>query len=551
MKKTKRFAAAVAAIAMAVSMMTAGSLTAFAESSELTTYSITITSPASDEGVHTYQYAQIFTGTVAADGKITAAQFGSGITAATLFGAVKNLTGIPATLSAESSADDFVAALASVTDEKALASALNKVVTYTDLTSSTKVPAGYYLISDKVNPTASNPAGANTGAQTAFLLKIIKNTDLSEVAKTSAPSADKQVYDNDDGANKGEGEVDNDGWGETADHNVNETFQFRLIATLPNEEGLDKFKTYRLVFNDTLGTGVVFDSIDSVKIGTSVNDGIATELTASQYSTTAAANTTGAWSLTIPDVKLGDASADIKGKVVVVTYNAHLDPSTCAVAGTADDNNPNTLYLQYSNNPNYQGSGEFGSKDEDNNENTSGQTPEDTVFVFTYKIDNVKVDAADNAIRLGGAVFNIKKGDTLLKFTWNADKEAYVYDINGSADVISNDGSDDSGLLGKFNILGLDAGTYTIEEKTAPESYNLNKEKITATITAGHKESAADVPSLTLTQENGDNTVPNTQGAVLPETGGIGTTMFYVGGGALAAAAGVVLIAKKRSKKED
>ena len=45
-------------------------------------------------------------------------------------------------------------------------------------------------------------------------------------------------------------------------------------------------------------------------------------------------------------------------------------------------------------------------------------------------------------------------------------------------------------------------------------------------------------------------TIENLKGSSLPSTGGIGTTMFYVGGGVLVAGAGVILITKKRAKKD-
>lgn len=45
-------------------------------------------------------------------------------------------------------------------------------------------------------------------------------------------------------------------------------------------------------------------------------------------------------------------------------------------------------------------------------------------------------------------------------------------------------------------------------------------------------------------------TIENNKGSVLPSTGGIGTTIFYVGGGVLVVGAGVLLITKKRAKKD-
>ena len=41
-------------------------------------------------------------------------------------------------------------------------------------------------------------------------------------------------------------------------------------------------------------------------------------------------------------------------------------------------------------------------------------------------------------------------------------------------------------------------------------------------------------------------TIENNQGATLPSTGGIGTTIFYVLGAILAIGAGILLVTKKR-----
>ena len=43
--------------------------------------------------------------------------------------------------------------------------------------------------------------------------------------------------------------------------------------------------------------------------------------------------------------------------------------------------------------------------------------------------------------------------------------------------------------------------------------------------------------------------IENNSGSTLPSTGGMGTTLFYLGGGAMVAVAGIVLIAKKRMNK--
>jgi fimbrial isopeptide formation D2 family protein/LPXTG-motif cell wall-anchored protein len=538
MKMTKRIAAAVAAMTMAVSVMAAtGSMGAWATTTS-EGYSITINNASTDKGTHTYQYAQLFTGTVDGEGKITNASFGSGVSSATLISALKtfgtdNNIAELGSLANDADANAVVAALSKVTDADAaakLAKALKPVVTtFTDLSSTTKVPAGYYLINDKADPTMVD-GEPNSGAKTAFLLKVVKNEDLTAISKSAAPTVDKQVYDNDDGVTAGE----NNGWGETADHAINEEFQFKLIATIPNDPNIDAYKYYTLKFTDTLGEGVVFDKIDSVTVGTKT-------LEATEYNTSVQANDTNkAWTLEIPDAKLGNKNANLKGVVVEVVYTAHLNEDA-RVAGTADDNNQNKVKLEYSNNPNYEGTGI------PEEENTKGETPEDTVFVFTYKVDNVKVDKEDHNTKLPDAEFKVTKGaadGVALKFKWSDDKNAYVVDPTGEEKIVSK-------TDGKFNIIGLDAGTYFVTETKAPEGYNLNSTPVEIQITATHDESSADVPSLTLTEtSDGVFEYENAQGGTLPETGGIGTTLFYVGGGAMAAAAGIVLVVRKRAKRE-
>lgn len=109
-------------------------------------------------------------------------------------------------------------------------------------------------------------------------------------------------------------------------------------------------------------------------------------------------------------------------------------------------------------------------------------------------------------------------------------------------------------------ISGLDAGTYYLEETKAPTGYNLLADPIkTATIkdndgvpgvenalekleiTVGEKTEAGNASTGIV-----NTTVQNNKGATLPETGGIGTTIFYVVGGLLTVGAVVLLVTKKR-----
>lgn len=111
---------------------------------------------------------------------------------------------------------------------------------------------------------------------------------------------------------------------------------------------------------------------------------------------------------------------------------------------------------------------------------------------------------------------------------------------------------------GKLTMSGLANGTYYLKEKEAPQGYNPLENDIEIKITAEnwqtptaptakieYKTSTAEGASFA-EAENGTVKVENKTGTVLPSTGGIGTTIFYVIGGGLMVAAAILLITKKR-----
>lgn len=77
-----------------------------------------------------------------------------------------------------------------------------------------------------------------------------------------------------------------------------------------------------------------------------------------------------------------------------------------------------------------------------------------------------------------------------------------------------------------INVRGLAAGTYTLTEKSTSDGYNIMTTPITVTIdangnaTIGTQENVAALDSII--------TVNNLSGTVLPSTGGMGTTIFYI-----------------------
>lgn len=99
---------------------------------------------------------------------------------------------------------------------------------------------------------------------------------------------------------------------------------------------------------------------------------------------------------------------------------------------------------------------------------------------------------------------------------------------------------------GEITFAGLAEGTYTLTETKTNDGYNLLSGPITVTIDAeGNATFSGDGASAL---EGNAVKINNQSGAVLPSTGGIGTTIFYIIGAILVVGAGVVLVARRRMR---
>ena len=108
---------------------------------------------------------------------------------------------------------------------------------------------------------------------------------------------------------------------------------------------------------------------------------------------------------------------------------------------------------------------------------------------------------------------------------------SWTTNIDEATEMFSNE----DGKVPAF--AGLANGTYTLIEKTVPDGYNGAADQ-TFTIAGG---------DYTVANLEQNATVVNKEGAVLPSTGGIGTTIFYIVGSVLLLAAAIVLIARRRT----
>lgn len=398
---------------------------------------------------------------------------------------------------------------------------------------SIKIPEpGYYLIVDTINFND----GDHYHAYNSFLL--VNDTHQGEYNviinhKVVKPTVEKKVYDNDNNDISSAG-----GWGSSADHAINEKFQFQLIAKLPagRDEGraYDYYDKYTVCFNDTLSEGITYDGLDSVVIN---SDGHTYDITndSSKYDIDISnLKSQNSFVVKIHDVKNCVANLN-DGATITVTYTAHLNDKAYVNIAGGSTSNINKVYLTYSNNP----------KDE----SSIGKTPESTpVYVYTYQLNNTKYHDDDNPNNvLAGAGFRLYSDEAChdedeIKLKMN-DDDTYSRDFSTEGKGVEMI----SGQDGQFNVKGLDAGTYYLKETKTPDGYSACK-VIPVTIKADHSRN----DQVNLEGSNLTNDIVNIKagGITLPSTGGIGTTLFYVVGGGLMVAAIVLLVTKKRMENK-
>ena len=165
-------------------------------------------------------------------------------------------------------------------------------------------------------------------------------------------------------------------------------------------------------------------------------------------------------------------------------------------------------------------------------------TGESTTATYTYKIDVTKVD--QDEAPLAGAGFKLKdNNNNYYKWVKPANPEGaspYVEWVTDASDATELT----TGADGKITFDGVDAEDFTLIESTVPGGYT-GKDDVSVST-----KSASDGT----TGQHASVKVTNTLGTALPETGGMGTTIFYIAGSILMLGAAVLLLTKKRTKAE-
>ncbi len=319
-------------------------------------------------------------------------------------------------------------------------------------------------------------------------LCVLDTTDTSfeKDDKNLIPNVSKEVKED-------------DAWGETNDDNFFATVNFK--TTINVVAGAENY-----VLHDVMDAGLDYAGVSSVTV-----DGVAVD--EANYTVTATDLTDGC------DFEISFENsyvATLANKAIVVEYTATINEN--AVVGGAG--NLNKTFLVYG-------------------ENSDLKSNEATTTTYVYSFDLVKTNESDTT--LNGAKFKLYDAAT-------AGNEISVIKIEDGSYRVAKAGEtgvEIETLNGKATIAGLDSATYYLEETVAPAGYNKLTARQSVTISAANNDA-------TVTEGiyiEGGVQVINKTGAVLPETGGFGTTMFILVGGLVALLAGIFFVTRVRMSK--
>lgn len=263
--------------------------------------------------------------------------------------------------------------------------------------------------------------------------------------------------------------------------------------------------------------------------------------------------------MVLEDLKKATTTVDGVKKQIELTADDAIEiiyTATLNSDAVVDGNGiPNTAHIVYSNNPNSDG---------------TGKSSPDETNVYPINLNVLKIDGKDKTKALEGAEFILARpysdgidkhneyavvvGGKVSKWVHHYEGDGHDAAVHASEELATVLTTDASGLIG---VSGLKAGRYSLIEIKAPDGYNKLAEAVDFAVSVVIDEEHDKISSmtgntkpgaLTFTPENAtvQLTIDNFKGNVLPSTGGIGTTMFYIVGGILFVGAIVLLVSKKR-----
>ncbi len=416
------------------------------------------------------------------------------------------------------------------------------------------VPTGYYLIVEEYE------------GKTKDILNRHVNDETISPKLTTRPDLEKQV----------ETAFENKNWSDSADYDATKDdsdpskVNFRIVATIPDNFNNESLTEYSLTIIDQQGDGLTLDekSVRVYYVPNTVKD--LPDAVGDDWKLLKAGTVTENADYTInynrkytdpegkedkenctfviqmANMKTSTDPVYTAGGRIVVTYTSTLDKD--AVIGAPG--NKNNVWLDYT--------------------DREGELPKDDTTVYTFELDVDKIDGASKD-PVKGAEFTLYQwigednGEVTDESNW---KQFWTYDVPFKQDGNGEDTNEKDFAAGEstFKITGLKAGKYKLVEDSAPAPYNKLQEPIYLNVVAEYDKD--NVKKLTVQECNDDWSpkkeasaskadgivdidVENNQGVLLPETGGIGTTIFYIVGGVLVVGAVVLLITKRRAGADD
>ena len=416
--------------------------------------------------------------------------------------------------------------------------------------------SGYYLFltdSDSISASTDASKKANTGTSPIFA--IVGGDPVIVTEKTSIPTVNKAVLDDDNWTFGGNDILTSPNKG--ADSAIGDYVKYRLVGTVASN--INTYGKYIYTFTDNLPLTMTPKYTDAEN-STTPNVTVKIDNTTVVQGFEPAYQQQGhVFTVSFDDLK---NCKDRDGHLIPVTatsrvtveYEAMLDPQIiCNADGTLKETykdkllgkaQENTVKLEYSNNPHGEG---------------IGTTVEHSAYDYTYGIDVTKVGSDDVAKGLEGVEFTLQKqGDDAGTFIM---ANGVKTDNEGKAKLKTD-------ANGKINVVGLDEGTYVLREVTPKPGYNNSAASgVSFTIKRDLNQTGADViPNVNSAIEAAPGvvkddkatastgklsfTIVDQKGSGLPLTGLNGVTFTWIAGGAVLCI-GVAHLIRSRKQAEE